>query len=115
VRIGVKRLSFEYDGIETWVDVTKPTLDELMSFVKDYGDGDNPGKALNACHSFLEKHVVAWDFEDVEGKALPVNGKSIKRLPVDLTLAIIKKVQEECVELPLAKLRSSTGQSSSET
>jgi hypothetical protein len=110
MRIGVERITFSYRGQEAWVEVRKPTAGELLSFAK-HATGD----ALESCYSLLDAIVQAWNFEDAKGKPIKVNPQNIRALPGDLLAAMVGKVQEACVGLPLASRKPSTGPSSSET
>jgi len=110
MRIGIERVAFDYRGQEAWVEVRKPTAGELLSFAKRAGDD-----ALECCYCLLDAIVIAWNFEDAKGKAIKVNAQNIRALPGDLLAAIVGKVQEACVGLPLASRKPSTEPSSSET
>ena len=114
MRIGIQRITFDYGGQEAWIDTRKPTAGELFAIAKGF-DGDNPESAFNACCDLLDSVLVAWNFEDAKGKVLKVNPQTIRALPGDLLIAIVKKVNEVAIDIPLARRQPSTGPSSSET
>jgi len=103
MRIGVRRLTFDYRGQEAWVEVRKPTAGELLSFAKHANDD-----ALESCYSLLDAIIIGWNFEDTRGKAIKVEPKTIRALPGDLLVEIVRKVQEACVGLPLPSRKPST-------
>ncbi len=112
MRIGVKRIQFDYDGQEAWVDVKRPTIAQLLSFAEKVKATDDWKDAMPAMYDFLDLCVVNWNFEDAEGRELKVEPKTIRALPIDLVMLLIRKVQEACTEIPLASQKPSTAQSS---
>lgn len=110
MRIGVKRINFEYDDQPAWVEIKRPTVGELLSFadkvkeVSDWRDG------MPELYGFLDATIIGWNFEDAEGKDLKVDAKTLRALPVDLVLILVRKVQEVCTEIPLLRERPLTAQ-----
>ena len=128
MRIGIQRITFDYGGQEAWIDTRKPTAGELFAIDKGF-KAEDPESAFNACCSLLDSVLVDWNFEDEQRThrkwwqfwrwfrkaTLPVNSKTIRALPGDLLIAIVKKTNEVAIEIPLAQRKPSTAQSSSET
>ena len=111
MRIGYKRIEFDYDGQEAWVEIKRPTVLQLLSFADKLQGISDPQKAMPQLYDFLDSTIIGWNFEDAEGHDLKVDAKTIRALPVDLVLIIIRKVQEACTEVPLASAKSSTERS----
>ena len=107
MRIGVKRIEFDYDGQEAWVDIKRPSVSEVLGFA-DSIKGDDWQASIPAMYGFLELCLVDWNFEDTKGKALKVDAKTIRQLPVDLVILLVRKVQEVAIEIPLVSKRRST-------
>jgi len=110
VRIGYKRIEFDYDGQEAWVEIKRPTVGYLLSFAGKVQDITDPLEAMPELYSFLDATIIGWNFEDANGRELKVDPKTIRALPVDLVLLLIRKVQEVCTEIPLPSQKPSTAQ-----
>ena len=110
MRIGYKRIQFEYDGQEAWVEIKRPTVSYLLSFAEKVQGITDPLKAMPELYSFLDATIIGWNFEDAEGRELKVDAKTIRALPIDLVMLLIRKVQEACTEIPLASAKPSTAQ-----
>jgi hypothetical protein len=112
MRIGYKRIQFEYDGQEAWVDIKRPTVGYLLAFAGKVQGVTDPLKAMPELYGFLDLTIIGWNFEDAEGRELKVEPKTIRALPIDLVMLLIRKVQEACTEIPLASRKPSTEPSS---
>lgn len=110
MRIGVKRINFDYDGQEAWVDVKRPTIAQLLSFAEKVKATDDWKDAMPAMYDFLDLCVVNWNFEDAQGRDLKVDQKTIRSLPASLVLVLVRQVQEVCTEVPLLSAKPSTAQ-----
>lgn len=107
MRLGIKRVTFEYDGQEAWVEIRKPTVKELLDFAQQAEK-----EPLPAIHSLLGGTLVAWNFEDAKGKDLPVKPETIRQLPGDLLVVMVQRIQEVLIDVPLARKGSSQEPSS---
>jgi hypothetical protein len=110
VRIGVKRINFEYDDQPAWVEIKRPTVGELLAFADKVKDVSDWRDGMPELYGFLDTTIIGWNFEDAEGRELKVEPKTIRALPIDLVMLLIRKVQEACVEVPLASAKPSTAQ-----
>lgn len=115
MRIGVKRLTFEYEGEEAEVSIRKPTVSQVLSYVEKVRGVEEWQQALPAMYDFLDELVLSWNFEDVDGREIAVAPETIRALPLDLVLILAKEIQEVCAGVPLASRRTSNEPSSSET
>lgn len=112
MRIGYKRIEFDYDGQDAWVEIKRPSVGQLLSFAEKVKGIAEPLAAMPELYGFLDLTIIGWNFEDAEGKDLKVDAKTLRALPVDLVLILVRKVQEACTEIPLASRKPSTEQSS---
>ena len=110
MRIGYKRIQFEYDGQEAWVEIKRPTVGQLLSFADKVKDISDPLAAMPELYGFLDLTIIGWNFEDAEGRELKVDAKTIRSLPIDLVLILVRKVQEVCTEIPLLRGKPLTAQ-----
>jgi len=110
MRIGYKRIQFEYDGQEAWVEIKRPTVGQLLSFADKVKDISDPLAAMPELYGFLDLTIIGWNFEDAEGRELKVDQKTIRSLPIDLVLVLVRKVQEVCTEIPLLRGKPLTAQ-----
>jgi len=110
MRVGIRRIEFEYNGQDAWVEFRKPSAKALLDFSQQMTDADEE-TAVKIAHKFLNDIIIAWNFEDTRGHDLKVNKKNIQALPADLFVIIIKRIKEVLTEIPLALKNNSTAQS----
>ena len=110
MRIGVKRIQFEYDDQPAWVEIKRPTVGELLSFADKVKDVSDWRDGMPELYGFLDATIIAWNFEDAMGQDLKVDQKTIRSLPIDLVLILVHKVQEVCTEIPLLREKPLTAQ-----
>jgi len=110
MRIGIQRIEFKYDGQDAWVEFRKPSVKALLEFSQQLTDADESA-SVEIAQKFLGDIVTAWNFEDTQGRDLKVSESSIRALPSDLFILIVRRIVEVLTDIPLPVKNSSTAQS----
>jgi hypothetical protein len=97
-------LTADYDG--WWCDIrVNPPLGlylEKMNALQ-IADSSKPEIVAPPLYDLLNMIIIAWNFTDENGQALPLGIDGLKQLPLDLLVAIGAKVKGETLEVPLAQ------------